>query len=378
MRIAQVAPLYESVPPKLYGGTERVVAYLTEELVRQGHEVTLYASGDSITNANLVACAPRSLRLDEACVDPIARHFTMLERVFVDAGHYDIIHFHIDYLHFPLSRRTRIRQLSTLHGRLDIPDLAPLYREYPDMPLVSISKAQRRPLSWANWQGTVYHGLPDDLFALQEKPGDYLAFLGRMSMEKRPDRAIEIARRVGMKLKLAAKVDRLDREYFNTEIKPLLNDPLNEFIGEIGEMEKQEFLGNARALLLPIDWPEPFGLVMIEAMACGTPVIAYPSGSVPELIDDGVTGFIVNDVDEAAQAIARLDHFDRRRCRQVFEERFTAGRMANDYLKIYNRLITRQCLLEQTAARQPLGLPLGLSAAGSLARRDEADMDFGF
>lgn len=367
MRIAQVSPLYESVPPKLYGGTERVVAFLTEELVRQGHEVTLYASGDSVTSARLVACAPRSLRLDETCIDPIARHFTMLERVFSDVPEYDIIHFHIDYLHFPLSRRTRIRQLSTLHGRLDIPDLVPVYREYGDMPLASISNAQRQPLSWANWKDTVYHGLPDDLFRLQEKPGDYLAFLGRMSSEKRPDRAIEIAKRAGMKLKIAAKVDKPDREYFNTEIKPLLNHPLVDFIGEIGELEKQEFLGNARALLFPIDWPEPFGLVMIEAMACGTPVIAYPCGSVPEIIDDGVTGFLVHSIDEATLAVERLESLDRRRCRLMFEKRFTANRMASDYMKLYDRILVEQRLREERANWQPLCLPRNSPAASRLA-----------
>ncbi|MFL6213733.1 MAG: glycosyltransferase family 4 protein [Blastocatellia bacterium] len=371
MRIAQVSPLYESVPPKLYGGTERVVASLTEELVRQGHEVTLYASGDSITSANLVACSPRSLRLDENCVDAIARHFTMLERVFSEAERYDIIHFHIDYLHFPLSRRTRIRQLSTLHGRLDIPDLAPLYHEYRDMPLVSISNAQREPLSWANWKGTIYHGLPDDLFRLQEKPGDYLVFLGRLSQEKRPDRAIEIAKRAGIKLKIAAKVDKSDREYFNAEIKPLLAHPLIENIGEIGELEKQEFLGNARALLFPIDWPEPFGLVMIEAMACGTPVIAYPCGSVPEIVDNGLTGCIVNDVDEAVRAIARLDSIDRRRCRAVFEQRFTAKRMANDYLKVYDRILVEQRLLETAARRQRYVQPLDVKVLNPPALLDE-------
>jgi glycosyltransferase involved in cell wall biosynthesis len=372
MRIAQVSPLYESVPPKLYGGTERVVAFLTEELVRQGHEVALYASGDSITSASLIACAPRSLRLDEACIDPIARHFTMLERVFSDVAQYDLIHFHIDYLHFPLSRRTRIRQLSTLHGRLDIPDLVPVYREYGDMPLVSVSNAQRQPLSWANWKGTVYHGLPADLFKLQEKPGDYLAFLGRVSAEKRPDRAIEIAKRAGMKLKIAAKVDRPDRDYFNTEIKPLLNHPLVEFIGEISELEKQEFLGNARALLFPIDWPEPFGLVMIEAMACGTPVIAYPCGSVAEIIDDGVTGFLVNDIDEATRAIERLESLDRRRCRLMFEMRFTARRMANDYLKLYDRILVERRWLEEAASRPASCLLPDLHAAHPLALLDDA------
>lgn len=367
MRIAQVSPLYESVPPKLYGGTERVVAFLTEELVRQGHEVTLYASGDSETSANLVACAPRSLRLDESCIDPIARHFTMLERIFSEAGQYDIIHFHIDYLHFPLSRRASVRQLSTLHGRLDIPDLVPIYHEYSEMPLASISNAQRQPLSWANWTGTVYHGLPDGLFRLQEQPGDYLAFLGRVSVEKRPDRAIEIAKRVGMKLKIAAKVDKADREYFNAEIKPLLNDPLIEFIGEIGESEKQEFLGNARALLFPIDWPEPFGLVMIEAMACGTPVIAFPCGSVPEIIDEGVTGLLARDIDEAVRAVQRIDSLDRRRCRLRFESRFTAERMANDYLKLYDRILAEQRWLEASANRQTLCLPLNSPVASQLA-----------
>jgi glycosyltransferase involved in cell wall biosynthesis len=371
MRVAQVSPLYESVPPKLYGGTERVVAFLTEELVRQGHEVTLYASGDSITSANLVACSPRSLRLDEDCVDPIARHITMLERLFSEAEQYDIIHFHIDYLHFPLSRRTRIRQLSTLHGRLDIPDLAPLYRAYSDMPLVSISNAQRGPLSWANWKATVHHGLPTDLFRLQQEPGDYLAFLGRLSQEKRPDRAIEIAKRAGVKLKIAAKVDKADREYFNAEIKPMLDHPLIEFIGEIGELEKQEFLGNARALLFPIDWPEPFGLVMIEAMACGTPVIAYPCGSVPEVVNDGLTGLIVSNTDEAVRAIARLDSIDRRRCRAVFEQRFSAKRMASDYLKVYDRILVERRWLEAAERRRSIALPLDLNAINSPALLDK-------
>jgi glycosyltransferase involved in cell wall biosynthesis len=371
MRIAQVSPLYESVPPKLYGGTERVVAYLTEALVKQGHEVTLYASGDSITSANLIACAPRSLRLDASCIDSMARHFPMLERVFSEAGQYDIIHFHIDYLHFPLSRRSQIRQLSTLHGRLDIPDLVPVYREYGDMPLVSISNSQRQPLNWANWKATIYHGLPDELFRLQEQPDDYLAFLGRLSEEKRPDRAIEIAKRTGMKLKIAAKIDKADREYYNTEIKPLLDHPLIEFIGEIGELEKQEFLGNARALLFPIDWPEPFGLVMIEAMACGTPVIAYPCGSVPEIIDDGVTGFLVNSIDEATRAVERLDALDRRQCRLMFEKRFTAKRMASDYQKLYDRILVEQRLLEEAAGWPPLRLSLDFEAANRQALPDD-------
>ncbi|RMF47135.1 MAG: glycosyltransferase family 4 protein, partial [Deltaproteobacteria bacterium] len=266
MKIAQVSPLYESVPPKLYGGTERVVSWLTEELVRQGHDVTLFASGDSVTSAKLVPCASSALRL-AGCREPLAHHLVMLEEVARRLEEFDIIHYHVDYLHFPLSRRSRVPQLTTLHGRLDCPDLAPLFREYRDMPLVSISDDQRRPLPFANWFGTVYHGLPEELFQLNAGGGDYLAFLGRISPEKRPDRAIEIAKRAGWPLKIAAKVDRADQEYFEREIKPLLNHPLVEFIGEINDADKQEFLGQALALLFPIDWPEPFGLVMIEAMA---------------------------------------------------------------------------------------------------------------
>jgi glycosyltransferase involved in cell wall biosynthesis len=367
MRIAQVSPLYESVPPKLYGGTERVVAFLTEELVRQGHDVTLYASGDSITSANLVACAPRSLRLDETCVDPLARHTLMLERVFSDAAQYDLVHFHTDYLHFPLSRRIEINQLTTLHGRLDLPDLAPLYREYRDMPLVSISNSQRRPLAGANWKATVHHGLPADLLHLQENPGDYLAFLGRMSVEKRPDRAIEIARRTGMKLKMAAKVDKNDREYFESRIRPLLDDPLIEFVGEIGELDKQEFLGNARALLFPIDWPEPFGLVMIEAMACGTPIIAYPCGAVSEIVDDGITGFIVHNMEQALRAVEQLRYLDRRQCRRMFESRFTARRMAFDYVRLYNRVLAEDRIQKSAASASLLGLPLDNRDGGHMA-----------
>jgi glycosyltransferase involved in cell wall biosynthesis len=341
MKIAQVSPLYESVPPTMYGGTERVVSYLTEELVRQGHEVTLFASGDSITSANMVACCSRSLRTDSDCVDPLVHHYLMLEKVFSLAPQFDLIHFHIDYLHFPLSRRSGVTQLSTLHGRLDIPDLAPLYTEFYDMPLVSISNAQRKPLQQAWWMGTVYHGLPKQLFRFHETPGDYLAFLGRVSPEKRVDRAIEIAKRTGMPLKIAAKVDKADREYFNAIIKPLLDHPLIEFIGEIGEEKKDEFLGNAFALLFPIDWPEPFGLVMIEAMACGTPIIAWPGGSVFEVMEDGVTGFIVEGLDEAVQAVEKIPGFDRRLCRQTFEKRFTATRMASDYMNIYRQLSGR-------------------------------------
>jgi glycosyltransferase involved in cell wall biosynthesis len=341
MKIAQVSPLYESVPPEKYGGTERVVSYLTEELIERGHEVTLFASGDSITNAELAPCCPRSLRTDPGCFDPLARHYLMLEEVFRRASQFDLLHFHIDYLHFPLSRRSGISQLTTLHGRLDLPDLAPLYRQFHDMPLVSISDAQRRPIPWAGWLGTVHHGLPEDLFKFHEVTGDYLAFLGRIAPEKRVDRAIEIARRAGIPLKIAAKVDRLDHDYFDTVIKPLLDPSLVEFIGEVDDKEKEEFLGNAYALLFPIDWPEPFGLVMIESMACGTPVIAWPHGSVPEIMEDGVTGFIVEGVEEAARAVERVESFDRRRCREAFERRFTVARMAEDYINIYERLLEK-------------------------------------
>ena len=339
MRIAQVAPLVESVPPTGYGGTERIVSYLTEELVRQGHEVTLYASGDSQTSANLVACVPRALRLDEEVIDPLAHGIVELERVFADAHEYDVIHWHVDYLHFPVSRRLTVPSLTTLHGRLDIPDLQPVYAEFAEMPVVSISNDQRAPLKDANWIGTVHHGLPPDELTPSGEVGDYLAFLGRMSPEKRADRAIEVARRTEMPIKLAAKVDAVDEEYFAAEIEPLLGSSHAEFVGEIGGDEKTELLSHARALLFPIDWAEPFGLVMIEAMACGTPVIAYRSGSVPEVIEDGVTGFIVDDIDGAVEAVGRLGELDRATVRASFEERFTAERMARDYLRLYEGLI---------------------------------------
>jgi len=341
MRIAQVAPLFESIPPQLYGGSERVVHYLTEELVRQGHEVTLFASGDSITSARLIACCPRALRLDADCTDPLAHHFVMLSKVFKSFDRFDVFHFHLHYWHFPLSRLAGITNVTTLHGRLDIPDLAPLSREYAEMPLVSISNSQRRPLPWLNWQATVYHGLPPDLLSFREGAGGYLAFLGRISPEKRVDRAIEVAKRVGMQLKIAAKVDKVDQEYFEG-IRPLLKHPLVEFLGEIRQSEKEDFLGDAYALLFPIDWEEPFGLVMIEAMACGTPVIAYNRGSVPELVQDGITGFVVNDEEGAARAVEKVSTLDRRKCRQSFEERFTATRMARDYISLYKRLLERR------------------------------------
>lgn len=342
MKIAQLAPLYESVPPKLYGGTERVVSYLTEELVRQGHEVTLYASGDSVTKAALRPMAREALRLDKTIIDAGAYHVLMIEKILQEGADYDIIHSHIDYTLYPLFRRFKTPTLTTLHGRLDLPDLPPLYREYSDIPLVSISDSQRTPLPWVNWLATVYHGLPEDLYTLHDKPGEYLAFLGRVSPEKRVDSAIEIAKKVGVPLKIAAKIDRVDQEYFDVVIKPMLNHPLIEFIGEVGEADKGEFLGNAHALLFPIDWPEPFGLVMIEAMACGTPVIARNKGSVPEVMVDGVTGFIVNDVEEAVKAVKKVHTISRRRCREVFEERFSAQCMARSYLALYQQLINNK------------------------------------
>jgi glycosyltransferase involved in cell wall biosynthesis len=339
MRIAQVAPLYESVPPKYYGGTERVVSYLTEELVREGHEVTLFASGDSETAARLVAATPRSLRLDKSCVDQLAHHVLLLAQVMRRASEFDVIHYHIDYLHFPQSRCRPHPHVTTLHGRLDLPDLGTLYDEFHEMPVVSISDSQREPLPQANWQATVHHGLPQNLLRFRPEAGEYLAFIGRFSPEKRADRAIEIARRAGLPLKLAAKVDAVDKAYFESEIKPLLDDPLIEYIGEIGEDEKDDFLGNAYALLFPIDWPEPFGLVMIESMACGTPVIAYRHGSVDEVMEEGRSGFMVSTLDEAVEAVRRVADLDRAECRGVFDRRFTAAQMAADYLRVYEHVI---------------------------------------
>ena len=339
MRIAQVAPLIESVPPKLYGGTERVASYLTEELVRQGHQVTLFASGDSKTSAELVPIVPRALRLDRNYINPEVFHLLLIEKVYQRAADFDVIHFHLDALHFPLTRRMGRATVTTMHGRLDLPELDALFREFREVPVVSISNAQRIPLPQANWQATVYNGVPAEHYTFREDPGHYLAFLGRISPEKRVDRAIEIARRVGMPLRIAAKVDRADEEYFQERIRPLLDDPLVEYIGEINEQEKNAFLGEAYALLLPIDWPEPFGLVMIEAMACGTPVVAYRHGSVPEVVDHGVTGFIVDGIEDAAAAVQQIDSINRRTCRQVFEERFSARRMARDYATVYEQLI---------------------------------------
>jgi glycosyltransferase involved in cell wall biosynthesis len=341
MRIAQVSPLYESCPPPLYGGTERVVSYLTEELVRQGHEVTLFASGDSRTAATLRAPCSRALRLNPKCKDPLPHHLVLINRVVRSADAFDIIHFHADFLHFPLFAPLWGKTLTTTHGRLDLPDLPSLLREFPMMPLVSISNAQRAPLSWAKWHGTVYHGLPTDLYTLGEGEGGYLAFIGRVSPEKGLERAIRIARRASIPLRIAAKVDKVDREYYNTRIKPLLKAPGIEFIGEIGDHEKGAFFGDAVALLFPINWPEPFGLVMIEAMANGTPVIGSRRGSVPEIIDDGVTGFVVNSVDAALGVLPEAISLDRAKVRRRFEERFSVERMARDYVALYDEALRR-------------------------------------
>lgn len=351
VRIAQVAPLSESVPPKYYGGTERVVSYLTEELVRQGHDVTLFASGDSVTSARLIPGRMRAYRSREHSTDAMPYEVLMLEQVYRRAEEFDIVHFHIDYLHFPLARRGTFASVTTPHGRLDIPALAPLYREFNELPVVSISDAQRVPLPSANWVATVYHALPPDMYAFEPKPGSYLAFLGRLSPEKRVDLAIKIAERVGMPIKIAAKVDPADEEYFEQVAKPAMHHPLVEFVGEISDAEKQEFLAGAYALLFTIDWPEPFGLVMIEAMACGTPVVAYRRGSVPEVMEDGKTGFIVDDLDSAVAAVERIGQVPRCNCREVFERRFVVSRMARDYLRVYERLTTRTPVLVGVAAQ---------------------------
>lgn len=342
MRIAQVAPLYESVPPKLYGGTERVVSWLSEELVRLGHDVTVFASGDSLTTARLIPGCKESLRLCPESIDHLAHHFVQMDQVLRHKDEFDLIHFHVDYLHFPISRRERYVHVTTLHGRLDIPDLVPLYNVYSEIPVISISDSQREPLPRLNWQGTVHHGMPIGSYKFHRKGGNYLAFLGRTSPEKGLDSAIEIARAAGMPLKIAAKVDKADQDYFDTVIKPLLGGSDVEFVGEIGYPEKNDFLGNAAALLFPIAWPEPFGIVMIEGMACGTPVIAYPFGAVPEVIEDRVSGFLVSDVAGAVAAVKQIGKIDRKKVRMHFENNFTAERMALDYLHIYERMVGRK------------------------------------
>lgn len=355
MKIAQIAPLAESCPPKLYGGTERIVSYLTEELVRLGHDVTLFASGDSITAAQLVPCARTALRLDPAVRDMVPYHLIMLDEVYRRLDDFDILHFHIDHLHYPLMRSFSDRILTTLHGRLDLPDLTPFYSSFPELPLVSISDAQRLPMPAVNWISTIHHGLPKSLLPFEERPnGDYLAFLGRISPEKRPDRAIEIAARAGLRLKIAAKIDPADEGYWCDIIKPMIAaHPNVEYVGEINDHQKAAFLGNAFALLFPIDWPEPFGLVMIEAIACGTPVIAFDNGSVPEVVDEGLTGFIVRSLSEAVAALDRITQLDRRAIRKRFEQRFTVERMAQDYLAAYlllPRMHSREPKLELISA----------------------------
>lgn len=340
LRIAQVAPLYESVPPQLYGGTERVVSWLTEELVGLGHDVTLFASGDSRTSAHLVPVCPIALWRDPDARETLPQHVRMLELVFRDLSRFDVIHFHCDYIHFPLVRRLPCANVSTLHGQIHLHDVEGIFKEYNELPLVSISDAQRRPLPSANWQATVYHGLPRNLHRFQPQAGKYLAFLGRISPEKRLDRAIDIARRAGMPLKVAAKIYDEDRPYFQSTIAPLLSESRSfvEFIGEIGGERKNEFLRGALALLFPIDWAEPFGLVMIEALACGTPVIAWRNGSVPEIIEHSVTGFVVDSIDEATACVGRISEIRRSECRRAFEERFDSRRMALDYVSVYRRL----------------------------------------
>jgi len=342
MRIAQIAPLIESVPPRLYGGTERIASYLTEELVRLGHDVTLFASGDSVTTGELIPCVPKALRLDPSVRDVIPYYMLMLDRVRQRADEFDILHFHIDQFHFPLFRSIANRTVTTLHGRQDLPDLRPLYAGFCEMPLVSISQSQRKPIPTANYVANVAHGIPADMLRLVTHPqGGYVAFIGRIAPEKRPDRAIAIARALGVPLKIAAKVDRVDEAYFHAEIEPLIEPPGVEFIGEINDLQKSQFLGEALALLFPIDWPEPFGLSMIEAMACGTPVLAFGCGSVPEVIDKGVTGLIVDSVEEAITALPRVIALDRQKVRRRFERRFTATRMAKDYLQVYRSLLER-------------------------------------
>ncbi len=340
MRIAQISPLMESVPPRLYGGTERVVSYLTEELVALGHDVTLFASGDLMTCADFVPCCKSALRLEAEAHDPIPHYTIMLDKLMRIADRFDVLHFHIDYLHFPLIGGLESSTVTTLHGRQDLPANASFYRYFRETPLVSISHAQRKPISHANFIATIHHGLPLNLHHAEFNPkGRYLAFLGRISPEKDPVQAIRIAHALNMELKIAAKVDRVDEHYFREQVKPLLDLPGIEFIGELGEKEKGHFLRDASALLFPICWPEPFGLVMIEAMACGTPVLAFEWGSVPEVVDDGVTGRVVTTFEEAVAVLPQVVNLDRRKVRQRFEKRFSARRMANDYLRVYQSLV---------------------------------------
>ena len=374
LRIAQIAPLYESVPPKLYGGTERIVAYLAEELARRGHQVTLFAAGDSTVNVPLSAGVPKSLRLSGLDHLGAMFHLPMLSDVYDQAARFDIIHSHVDCLGFPLARFSQVPTVATMHGRLDIKEFLPVYRHYKDQPVISISHDQRRPLPEMNWVGTVYHGLPRNLLKFRSEPGDYLAFLGRLSPEKRPDLAIEIARRSGIPIKIAAKVDRADREYFDTVIRPLLSTSGVEFIGEIDEAQKQQFLGGALALLFPVDWPEPFGLVMIEALACGTPVIARPCGSVPEVLRHGISGFIESSIDDLVEAVHRVRDIPRRTCRGEFERRFTAEVMADNYEQVYYQLADVRRKAQETTVRRTIhDVTLARQAARQWHRGPERD-----
>lgn len=339
MKIAQVAPLYESVPPKLYGGTERIVSFLTEELIRRGHEVTLFATGDSVTKAKLVACVPEALRLNVKCEDNLAPHIVQLQEVMERSGEFDIIHFHTDYLSFPFTQFLDVPHLTTLHGKLTMPELQMIYNTFHYEPVACISHSQSRPLPQANFVGCVHHGLPVDLLKKGNGSEKYFAFLGRISPEKGCDRAIEIAIAANTPIKIAAKIDKADRDYFEREIKHLFDHPLVNYIGEINEKQKQEFLGNALALLFPINWPEPFGLVTIEAMACGTPVLAWNCGSVPEIIEEGRSGFIVDSMEAAIDAARKISSLDRSVVRHCFEQRFTVKRMTEQYLELYKKLI---------------------------------------
>lgn len=340
MRIAQIAPLYESVPPQKYGGTERIVSYLTEDLVALGHEVTLFASGDSVSKAEIISPCEKSLRLHSGYEHHHIPHFLMFEELRRRMSNFDILHFHTEHLHFPLIRSLSTPTVTTLHGRLDVPALVPLFQEYNEVPLVSISQSQRAPIPGAHWRATIHHGLPENLYRFNPKPDEYAAFLGRMSLQKRPDRAIEIAKRADVPLKLAAKVDPLEGDYYATHIKPLIDSHANvEFIGEINDSEKNEFLGNASVLLFPIDWPEPFGLVMIEAMACGTPVISFRQGAAPEVITEGVTGFLVDSIEEAVEKMKLIPSFDRLKCHEAFRQRFSTTQMVKSYLSVYEELI---------------------------------------
>jgi len=380
LRIAQVAPLYESVPPKLYGGTERVVSWLTEELVRLGHDVTLFASGDSKTEANLVPACERALWRDPACRETLPQHVRLMELVFGRSSDFDVVHFHTDYLQFPLLRYCSTPALTTLHGSVRPHDVGPLFQESAAL-LVSVSDNQRRPMPHARWLATVHHGLPRDLHTFRSRGGGRLAFVGRIAPEKRVDRAIEIARRSGLKLSIAAKIYDEDREYYRDQIKPLIDASASfvEFLGEVGDSDKDRLLGEAAALLFPIDWPEPFGLAMIEALACGTPVIAWRNGSIPEIIEDGKTGFIVDTIAQAVLAVRKLDCIDRLTCRKAFEDRFDSSQMARGYLRIYDRLVReRRAPLGEAGAdaRCTLETELSVDRAQKLFRRRTSGADY--